>query len=1675
MATNEDLQVSEPEYDDGTTYQHIPSYMVAADNHQTANGDFSLLNVAKDVAGAGAGAYAGMLVGQTAIPIPGVGTAIGAGLGAVVGGIVGYKTADSDGKFAQASLLSGANSFYNSGAAISNFFGSDAEQRDTEAWIRSRDNDLGQYYADNKEATDLTGFMLGSILPSGAALKAYNLTSKALLGARAGVIGANMSAGTGLLMDAHELALGAAMKDITSATSTFSMLNRNLIKAYALGTGEAMLQSAVMETFTAATLFKSPILEDMDVGDLASNILWGTAFGGAFQGGVTALQSYRKVATARIASDELLSPYTFRTQTAEGVHASDKMLVNASDKFNTPGVTPELEQQYGVRPATLRTTKLNALDQDIRVNTHALASDTVVSNLVADNLVGIGDMHTFADSVMGLRELGRLAQPLKAELANNRLTRKIAAGTATEEEFAQFSSHSVVHLNTWGEGAGQVIHEAPAATAIQDMVKSGQKIAIDAAGITIGSANKIKFDAALKKSFDPFIATSVEAQARQLWAQSAPINFSKVTVGELDTAVLKRAYLELTNGTVPIVQVRAEDGSVQALDAMGVLNRIEDSTRSLKLRMRSTDPTKPLTNEELALRLDVKLAYLEGTSIGPNKVEDLFANMSNAQAYIRRIGNTSSKEFKDWRDVTLLPKTLKLAYDTSIGRELNRNVTDAMAHIAQVQKLQGEKAEKAVASVLREHANKLPRLPAELILKANSFGAGAGGVTFPTGEHGTLSQAVEWIGKATNLIRTERVNAVKDRLNPLLVSLAGKPEAAVHFSAVQNIARGTPEAYILNETGDALILRGLADEQAARAAATTQKELDAIKPYTRIDPSAAETIDLKYPEVKRLVSEHIAINASAIKDRTTLRNANGLQDRLDGRVFYAPPVNPKDYPHIAFVVDDTVTGTGHVRMLHAADEHKLGEMKSQVLKHNPELTVITKGESERYHKAYGDYVADSGLNENYLDVALHRSGVSASYLPQTDATKIANDLLKWHVQRQSQIVREAINTKYEREFAELARLGEQYTDLATSKYGKLSMLKTAEDTVNNPYIAYIKTALDLPPSSSNSAWATINRTLDRKVSEVWNRMTETMVNTKTPQELVAVNEVLQNAGIKTATYDATVDLLANHDIPKGIATAFAQKMNALTATLTLAPDVLQAVNNVVGSIILTAPELRSLTSAIASGSAEGAGDLASLAMVKFMGKDQHIFSPTKLFSNSTKRWFDPEVRKWHEAAGFTTRRQAEVQSSLETLALDNIESTASMNQKIAAGYNKIMKFGELANKYSGNSLAEEFARFIAADATKQITDVAVKHGIIEPAQAYSYINTVVNRTQGNYLASQRPMMFSGPVGQAIGLFQTYQLNLMQQLFRRVGNGDAKMAAMMLGLQGSIYGMNGLPLFQAINKHLIGTAAGNPTHQDAYSATYSLADKEAGDWLMYGAASNMLGLFHPDLKMNLYTRGDVNPRHITIIPTSIADIPFVSISSKFFGNLVDTGSKLLRGGAVGTTILQGIEHNGVSRPLAGLAQSLEAFTNPALRSFSTTSGGSLSATNDLFTLANASRILGAKPMDESIASDLIYRKTAYQATDAARRKSLGAAISSTVVAGKHPSEEQMRTFAEQYAKAGGNQRNFIRFYMDIYKRANVSQANTIRKELSSPYHSTMQRILGGYSFRDFSNDPIASEE
>jgi hypothetical protein len=505
---------------------------------------------------------------------------------------------------------------------------------------------------------------------------------------------------------------------------------------------------------------------------------------------------------------------------------------------------------------------------------------------------------------------------------------------------------------------------------------------------------------------------------------------------------------------------------------------------------------------------------------------------------------------------------------------------------------------------------------------------------------------------------------------------------------------------------------------------------------------------------------------------------------------------------------------------------------------------------------------------------------------------------------------------------------------------------------------------------------------------------------------------------------------------------------------------------VIGSNVLLGTETKYVLRALEKADPKALGKLSSLLNITAEnGTGANLKSAGKLIFNSQKRFFSDEGKKLietYKANGWISDINEQLKSVLDDLTLRGDETELVLGGKLKSAFAKAKAMGKTVGDkgevWTGNRVAEEFNRFVAADVMKQITDIAVEAGVMSGKEQLSFINTFVNRTQGNYLASQRPLIFQGPIGQAIGLFQTYQFNLLQQLFRYASEGSGKDIAMLLGLQSSIYGMNGLPAFNAINTHIVGTASGNPEHKDLYTATYGIAGKSLGDMLLYGLPSNLL-------QTNLYTRGDINPRNVTVIPVNPADIPFVTAFTRVAANVVDTASKLGAGGDVTATILQAIEHNSLNRPLAGLAQVATALTNDDLKVYSTSKNGNLVYANDLVSMASISRLVGGKPLDEAVVNDALYRIKVYQAKDRSRKEALSKVMKTTLIAGNEHDAEQIEGFLSSYVASGGKPRDFNKWMMANMKSANSAQANSIIEALNSPYSQSLQSIMGGGDMYD----------
>jgi hypothetical protein len=957
----------------------------------------------------------------------------------------------------------------------------------------------------------------------------------------------------------------------------------------------------------------------------------------------------------------------------------------------------------------------------------------------------------------------------------------------------------------------------------------------------------------------------------------------------------------------------------------------------------------------------------------------------------------------------------------------------------------------AGAALGSERMNQLLDLAQDAAKLADSTGVGANFLSSANANYGDLLKL--WsqdTGKKVHLWINEDVAAVVDSFSTVATRLRADPKAGAELGIVTNMLRSSDDKYIWNpENPKQLILRDLKGLTGEKLAAATETAKAAGKRLS---------IDIESDVTAEFFKIHTNVNAGRVGKRSVLTNARGLTSNIDGDTVYAPPIDTTYFKHFAFVrpIDGKAFGTSEVSMVFGRDAAELNKRIAAVDKNM--FNVTTKGQTEEYLKAKNLYDFDLTINEPRINSELRRSGALSNFFPEIRSENMIEDYLRWHQNQTARLVRDAVETNYGQQVAELRKLGESYVEVASSKFA--GTLRASKSEVINPYDDYVKTALDVSKRSEYTFFHQANEFVDALGTRAYQALQSVFGDAKkgivTWEE---ANRIAERHGIK-GMYSGEADFFtANVPRDRNLVKEYVSKANMLLANFVLRFDFANSLLNVISTPMMLGTELASIKS-LAKNDPAVIGKLAELTAVKVPGENLAVPSNSRLVFNAVKNFWGTE--KQQLIARYTENGDIKTVLSQYHSMMDDMAMRADF---------KLFKEGtdrafEKAATLTGNNWAEQFTRFVSADVMRQLSDPLVEGGKLSLKEQNAYISTFVNRVQGNYISSQRPIVFQGVLGSAIGLFQTYSFNMLQQLFRHVENRDKRAIATLFGMQAGLFGLNGTPMFEAVNTHIIGNAAINDGHYDAYSLAPAILGKDVGDWLMYGTASAMPGF--GDKWPSLYTRGDINPRHVSILPLNPMDIPAIDASVRVAKNLADVGSKLINGADIGTTLLQGLEHNGVNRPLAGFAQ-------VASRQSTTSKGGLIAASSDFSLIATAARIAGSRPMDESIALNAMYRNKAYQAADSDRMQFLGERVKSYLYKNQFPPDDVMDGFMKDYAAAGGRVENFNRAMQTWSKDANISTVEKMRAKLGSSYGQRLNEIMGGVPLEDSRSQSGGSEQ
>lgn len=1600
------------------------------------------------------------------------------------------KTTDFLTKGVGGAVVSGIHAMANTGIDFSNkVFGTDAERYDTARTLQDFDSNWAQYYKENQSLVDTTGLFLGSLVPGMLAVKGLRMA-----------VGAGESAGAFSRVlgfaSKEKASLQAALTELSAEGGTvFSSLNKNKLAAMAWGTAQQALEAAAYETATVITMKSSPILENTEWKDVAWDVAHTALAGGILGGGINALFTNKIVRDAGTAVAKKQRMYDVMT-TLDKTNLSfgDKAFAVQDAIASLPKEALEAMTQIPFKhakngvldtSALMNATLRGTVDRGyLRLQTtlvEAANGDKTVGSALAEGILGIVKEHQAAKLPSEA-----LNSKLGEFLWNLRQADGIGARPHTVEgsieyvnpkgNFTQGTVFSATPLPGYkpyrliGDASlenTRIFTLGKDAKTFEEAVAAGADAVIDPATGTFRVSPKSGVFQELKNGEDQLVSMFLNTRTMQTASDVVPTiadvatlqNPLKIELGGVLSGNKsfsfkstgfnsEAARLELTaryawasqpglklGGTVAGNDFALLDAFIQTSDRAAPGTTVFDTTTKLTrswseianpgvfvFKQKFEQAVKLLEAagekgdlRDIALKLNVEPSWLQKAVDSQFSQKELFADR---QGWSRPLDSYARRE------------NVLLHYDPS---KLEGAADKARGVVAYAQRVSmaAEVNAGASAAVLGAKWSKLlPSLGQDFsrTMDQQNVGPSMLGAS-NAGYEDNLRRNAQYIGTIVAQASTEAVNATSLTLMSAGSKLLSSPQASAEAVAAITKLRLSPDNFSLftnNRTGQI----SLVDTPSfKRALKTGRQNFEEIIPLS--------------PEVGEFFSAHQGLHATRVDKQGVLQTAAGLEKRWDPDVFYAPPVDTRRIAYFAWVKEPTgkLFASSDVAMLTARTAQEL-EKKAASLRADG-FDVIYKRGTEDWFKAQASFDFSRTMNAPELDSFLRKQGKLGDMLPNMSPQALVEDFMQYTQRAETKLVRDAVSAKYAQQVAELEDLSLRYTQAQQSRF--LGFDKWQKD--QDPFRDTINLMLNVSKKGEYALWHQANEFVDAVGTRAYRGIDAAHQSAREGKlSWEEANTALDRMGLGRPYKDAEQFIEAQHGGDRNLIKTALNKANMLLVNGTLRLDTANSLLNVLSTPILLGGEISALRK-IMSTDPELSARFAELTSSRVPGTQEAVPSALKLMHEAVRNYFGPD-----RATNLLRYQEIGAVRNGTQLFHDMLEDLAIQPKMLPKEWSaKVDKWTEFGAKWSGSERAEEFTRFVSANVMHQVTEPMVAKGLMSVAEQNSWISTFVNKVQGNYVAAQRPILFQGTLGSAIGLFQTYQFNMFQQLFRHIENKDARSLAVIGGLQSSLYGLHGLPFFDAVNTQILGGAKSNPDHRDIYTGAVQAFGKEAGDWLMYGTASAM-PLFSEQAPA-LWSRGDLNPRQLSVVPVNPMDVPAVQASIKAVAAVMGVAQQLGGGAGLKDALLFGLEHNGLNRPLAGLAI--------AMKGNATTSQGDLiSASNDLFSIANGARLLGARPMDESIALNTVYTSRAYQAMDKQKLDKLGIVVKNKLRSGDQINEEDWTDLMGKYAASGGRIEGFQQAIKRWDKSAHTSLTAEVMKHSQTNSGRRMILLLGG---------------
>lgn len=302
---------------------------------------------------------------------------------------------------------------------------------------------------------------------------------------------------------------------------------------------------------------------------------------------------------------------------------------------------------------------------------------------------------------------------------------------------------------------------------------------------------------------------------------------------------------------------------------------------------------------------------------------------------------------------------------------------------------------------------------------------------------------------------------------------------------------------------------------------------------------------------------------------------------------------------------------------------------------------------------------------------------------------------------------------------------------------------------------------------------------------------------------------------------------------------------------------------------------------------------------------------------------------------------------------------------------------------------------------------------ISTADADIFARQFMLKAVGNYYSAQRPAMFQGTFGVAIGLFQTYMLSWAQSAFRSIEERQFKALAYQMLSQQALFGMGSQPLYDLFSK-TIGEHFSDK-HYDLTTGTYRALPQNLAEFIVYGLPAS--------LGTGLYTRGDMQPRIPFTQDNPLDVIAAINASRQIVGASYHMMQKVYDANGIGNKfrgLLEGLSMQSISRPLARIVEATPVPDGEggfeAVGSVSR-EGNTIATSDEIWSGPGlVSRLLASRSAEEQIKREADYLNSFYGAADFRNRKKATETLKSAIRAG-NLDDATMTKVAGEYLRSG----------------------------------------------------------